>query len=349
MKKASQNSPLNPDESYHPAQFYTLEDNNVRCLLCPHYCLIPQGKTGQCKTRLNIDQALWSTSYGKAVAAHIDPVEKKPLFHFQPGSNTFSIGTAGCNLKCLNCQNWEISTRNPLQLNHVHLPPQKVVEMAIQHQCPSISFTYSEPIVFYEYMLDTAILAHEAGLKTIMVSAGYINPIPLKKLLPHIDAANIDLKTFNPTTYKKLNGAELNDVLNTLISFKENGTWLEITNLLVTDYTDDMKTIGKMCKWLVNNDFITTPLHFSRFTPMHKLTNTEPTNIKTVEEALSIAHSEGLKFVYAGNMPYHKNQNTICNHCGYTLIYRQVHTPVKNLLIKGKCPQCQTTIPGFWT
>jgi pyruvate formate lyase activating enzyme len=332
----------------HIAQFYKQTANGITCELCPHFCGLKEGQTGICRTRINKGNELWSLSYGKPVAVHEDPIEKKPLYHFMPGTTSFSLGTAGCNLGCLNCQNWEISRKGPHETNHLLLDPIDVVKLAIQHRCPSISYTYTDPVVFYEYMVDIAQAAHENGLANVMVSAGYINPLPLKKLTPLLDAANIDLKTFDAHIYKTLNKASLNEVLQTLVIIKEQGVWLEITNLVIPSYTDHLPTIEKMCRWLADNGFADTPLHFSRFHPMYQLAHLPSTETSVINQAAKIASECGINYVYVGNIPNHPMQHTLCHACGHRVIERNGYSTSNHLTADGECPHCGTKIPGCW-
>ena len=325
-----------------------LENNKVQCLLCPHNCILKPGQTGICKTRINEEGTLYTIAYANPVAVHLDPIEKKPLIHFYPKSKAFSIATAGCNLSCKNCQNWEISQSSPLELDSYYLPPQQVIELAIKYKAKSIAYTYTDPVAFYEYTLETAKLAHKNNLKNVLISAGFINEEPLRELAPYIDAANIDLKSFDNEIYKKLNAGELGAVLRTLKILKEYNVWLEITNLIIPGWTDDLEMIRKMCKWLVENGFEQTPLHFSRFYPTYKLQNVPPTPVETLEKAIEIAHSEGMQFVFIGNVWGHPAENTYCPKCGKKIIEREGFD-VKEYHIKdGKCEFCGNPIPGVW-
>lgn len=330
------------------AMFYEKYDTGVKCLLCPRECFLQEGVRGVCRVRENHNNTLYSLVYGKPVAIHIDPIEKKPLFHFYPESASFSIATAGCNLRCLNCQNWEISQSNPEELQSYGLSPEEVVNEAKRNNCKSIAHTYSEPIVFYEYTYDTAKLAKGKGIKNVLVSAGYINEKPLRELAKYIDAVNIDLKSFSNSIYQKLNKGTLETVLRTLKVLKEEGVWLEITNLIIPGWTDDLNMIKNMTKWLYDNGFEDTPLHFSRFHPDYKLQNVPPTPIETLTKARKIAMEQGLKFVYVGNVPGHEGENTYCPSCGKLLIERKGFLITQNHIRNGKCEYCNATIPGYW-
>jgi pyruvate formate lyase activating enzyme len=330
------------------AMFYTETPKGMRCQICPNECDIAEGEAGDCRNRVSRNGKLWSTAYGNPCAVHVDPIEKKPLSHFLPGTTAFSIATAGCNLACLNCQNWTISQKSPDETRNVDLPPDKVVENSLKYGCASIAYTYSEPITFYEYTYDTSVLAHQAGLRNVMVSAGYINRDPLLKFCKVIDAANIDLKSFDNDIYLKLNAGKLQPVLDTLVTLKEEGVWLEITNLVVPSWTDDLEMIKKMCGWLADNGFSDVPLHFSRFTPQYKLQNLPPTPVNILKKARDVARQEGLNYVYIGNVPGAGFQDTVCPGCGQTVIERRGYSILKNRISGGKCSACGTRVAGVW-
>jgi len=324
------------------------EGNRVRCHICPHNCLIHEGKPGICRTRINREGTLWSIAYGNPCSVSIDPIEKKPLFHFLPGEDIFSLATAGCNFRCLNCQNWQISQSAPDELKSYDLSPEEVVRQAELSGTRLIAFTYTEPTVFYEYMFDTARIAHERSLKTVVVSNGYINREPLLELIPFLDAANIDLKCFDNDIYLKLTGGKLQPVLDTLITLKKKNVWLEITNLLIPAFNDNPEQIKAMCSWLADNGFSDTPLHFSRFFPHYRLPDTSPTPVKILLQAKQIAEDSGIKYVYLGNIPQLSGENTICAHCRKTLIIREGFSVMENQILKSKCHYCGTAIPGVW-
>ena len=330
------------------AEFYISTPRGVKCRLCPSECDIGKGEVGDCHVRQNEKGKLYSIVYGNPCALHIDPIEKKPLFHFYPATKAFSIATAGCNLSCLNCQNWQISQKTPRETDNYDFMPEKVVTKAQQNNCRSIAYTYSEPIAFYEYTRDTAKLAHKANLKNVMITSGYIKTEPLKYLAKHIDAANVDLKSYDNDIYARLNAGELQPVLDTLKTLKDEGVWLEITNLIVPEWTDDLDMIQKMCKWLYENGFEDYPLHFSRFTPMYKLTDLPPTPVENIEKARDIALDAGLKYVYIGNVPGHKAESTFCPDCGERIIKRRGFHIVENHVVDGKCEFCEESIAGVW-
>lgn len=330
------------------ALFYTETPKGMRCLICPNECDIKEGEAGDCRNRVNRKGKLWSTAYGNPCAIHVDPIEKKPLNHFLPGSNTFSIATAGCNLACLNCQNWTISQKSPEETKNYDLMPDKVVENCIANHCDSVAYTYSEPITFYEYTYDSSVLVRQAGLKNVLVSAGYINREPLLKLCKVTDAANIDLKSFSDEIYLKLNAGKLQPILDTLITMKNEGVWLEITNLVIPSWTDDLDMIKRMCGWLAKNGFTEAPLHFSRFQPLYKLTQLPPTPVNILKSARDIALQEGLKYVYVGNVPGLGNENTNCPKCSKMVVERKGYSILQNNLENGKCKFCNTPVAGVW-
>ncbi len=337
------------DKHVREAMFYTPTARGMKCLICPNECQIKPGEHGECRTRWNRDDGLYTIAYGNPCAVHVDPIEKKPLYHFLPESTALSIATAGCNLACLNCQNWEISQAGPLDTRNYDLMPGAVIETAQKYKCPSIAYTYSDPVAFYEYTFDTAQLAHVQGIKNVMVSAGYIKREPLRELARYIDAANIDLKSYSNEIYEMHNAGTLQPVLDTLKFLNDEGVWMEITNLVVPDWTDDMDMIRKMCDWLAENGFEYNPLHFSRFHPQHKLAQLPPTPVSTLENAHRIAIAAGLKFVYIDNVPGIAAQQTNCPSCGKTVVARQGFRVTENHLNNGRCTFCHAIVPGVWS
>ena len=274
----------------------------MECTLCPHHCHIAEGKTGVCRSRRNHDGVLVSEVYGKPCAMAVDPVEKKPLYHFHPGTTCLSIACTGCNFRCLNCQNHDISQVSPEQADHYALSPEEVVSLCLKHHCPGIAYTYTEPLTYLEYITDTARLAHEAGLWNILVTAGYVCQGPLADLLPYLDAANIDLKSFSDDIYKHVSGGHLQPVLDTILAMRDAGVWIELTNLVIPGINDDMQMIRQMCRWLADNHLTEAPLHFSRFFPRYKMQDIQPTPLHTLQAAKRIAEEEGMRYVYLGNV-----------------------------------------------
>ncbi|MDG5800678.1 AmmeMemoRadiSam system radical SAM enzyme [Marinilabiliaceae bacterium ANBcel2] len=330
------------------AQWWKRENLYIYCHLCPHQCKLKDGERGICNSRVNENGTLYTEAWNLWDAVNCDPVEKKPLFHFLPGSRTLSVATNGCNLRCLNCQNHKTSQTTPGRPGHTYCEPKDTVNAAIKYECSSISYTYSDPVVYYEQMLETAKEAKKSNLKNIMVSAGYINPAPLKELIPWIDAVNIDLKSFSSKTYKQLCKVELKPVLKSLKEIKESGTWLEITNLIIPEYTDDEQTIKLMCKWLVKNSFAETPLHFNRFFPAHKLSHLPPTPVEKINKAIYIAKNEGIKYIYSGNMLTDIHENSYCHNCNHIIIERSGYRVIDSFMKKNACSQCNTVIPGYF-
>ncbi|MFH1065467.1 MAG: AmmeMemoRadiSam system radical SAM enzyme [Nanoarchaeota archaeon] len=321
-----------------------LKNNSVRCILCPHFCTIKENERGKCNVRENKEGKLYSLVYGKPNSVAIDPVEKKPLNHFFPGTKTFSIGTAGCNLKCHFCQNYELSQSKPEELPFYEMPPEKVVEEALKAKCHSISYTYSEPTIFYEYMIDTAKIARKKGLKNIFVTNGFINPEPLNELCKYIDAAHVDLKGFTEEVYSKTCGARLKPVLKTLKLLKKNKIWFEVINLVIPGINDDMKKIKEMAEWLKKNIGENCVLHFSRFFPCYLMSNAKPTPIETLEKAKETAEKAGLHYIYVGNVS--EEENTYCPKCKKLLIKRMHYSILENNIEKGKCLFCKAVIAG---
>ena len=274
----------------------------MECLLCPHHCQIANGRTGCCRSRRNQDGVLLSEVYGKPCSLAIDPIEKKPLYHFHPGTTCLSLACTGCNFRCLNCQNHEISQVSPVDVGHYDLTPQQIVDLCVEHHCPGIAYTYTEPLTYIEYVTETARLAHEKGLWNILVTAGYVCQEPLKDLLPYLDAANVDLKSFSDDIYQRVSGGHLQPVLDTILAMHQADVWVELTNLIIPSVNDDMEMIREMCRWIVDNDLGDNPLHFSRFFPRYKMQDIEPTPVRTLKEAKEIALKEGISHVYLGNV-----------------------------------------------
>lgn len=325
------------------AMFYKKEKDKLRCELCPQNCLISEDKAGFCGVRKNIKGKLYSLVHGKPCSVHLDPIEKKPLYHFYPGELALSIGTVGCNLACKFCQNWEISRAKPDDFLIATKSPEDIIKEAKQNNVKILSYTYTEPTIFYEYMLDIAKLAKKEKIKNTIVSNGFINEEPLKKLVKYIDGANIDLKAFNEDFYKKNCSGKLKPVLKTLKILKNNNVWLEITNLIIPGLNDNMKEIEEMCKWISKELGKDVPLHFSRFFPCYKMQDKEPTLIETLEKAAKIARKY-LNFVYIGNVP--ADENTYCPNCNKIVIERRFFIANYNLK-QGKC-SCGEKIKGVF-
>ncbi len=324
--------------------------SDVTCELCPRYCTIPEGGAGDCRVRVNIDGKLIATTYGRPSSVHIDPVEKKPLYHFYPGSAVFSIATAGCNLHCRNCQNWQLSQRGGEEMERIYrAEPADVVAAALEEDSHAIAYTYSDPIIFYEYVYDTSVLAHEQGLKNIFITAGYINEKPMRRLCRVIDATNIDLKAFDDGFYRRNCSGTLKPVLDAMVIAREEGVWLEVTNLVIPTLNDDIATVRKMAHWIRDNLGEETPLHFSRFSPHYQMRNLPPTPVESLQRVWQEAKDAGLKYVYIGNIYGHRSESTYCPNDNTRLIHRVGFSVEEyNLTRDGRCPVCNQSVSGVW-
>ena len=284
------------------ARFYKVIEGGVECQLSPHHCHIKEGGRGICRSRECRDGKLWALSYGRPCALADDPVEKKPLYHFMPGTRCLSLSCTGCNLSCRWCQNSDISQVPPEGTDSYRLSPEEVVEIALKHRLPSIAYTYTEPFTWWEYMYDIAVLAHEKGLKNILVSAGFVEKEPLKELLPYLDAANVDIKAMDDAFYRKWCGASLNPVLENILAMKSAGVHVEITNLLVTGLNDSEEMVEKLCRWMAENGLQDVPLHFSRFFPRYRYADVSATPKAVLTRAKELALTFGIKTVHLGNI-----------------------------------------------
>ncbi|MCX6151304.1 MAG: AmmeMemoRadiSam system radical SAM enzyme [Ignavibacteriales bacterium] len=325
------------------------ENEKILCTLCPRYCTIGNGQAGFCFIRKNIDGKLYSLGYGRPTGFGIDPIEKKPLSHFYPGTTILSFGTAGCNLGCKFCQNWSISKARLDDLNSLEASPEQVVELAKKYNTPSIAFTYNDPTIFGEYVVDISRIAREEGIHSVMVTAGYIDKEARKDVYKYIDAANVDLKAFTENFYHKLTFSHLNDVLDTLVWLKnETEIWFEITTLLIPDENDLLDEIKQMCDWILKNLGDSVPLHFTAFHPDFKMINNIRTPGKTLDMARSIAIATGIKYCYVGNVHNIEGQTTFCPSCKTELIKRDWHSVLNNKLLNGKCFKCGENIAGVF-
>ncbi len=324
--------------------YQKLADEAVRCRLCSHRCLIKPGKRGICSVRENQKGKLYSLVYGKTIAANVDPIEKKPFFHFLPGTSSFSIATAGCNFRCEFCQNWEISqiSKGPNgQVIGEDLPPEEVVNQALKNNCRSVAYTYTEPTVFFEYASDCAKLAKKKGLANVFVTNGYQTPETIKEMKGLIDAANIDLKSFSDKFYQKICGARLQPVLDSIRLMHEAGIWVEITTLLIPGLNDNQEELKQMFNWIVKNLGPQTPSHISRFHPDYQLTSAEPTPLATLEMAYQIGKKAGLNYVYLGNVQTQDKESTFCPKCGQLVIKRRGYEiEIVGADKKGNCVNC---------
>ncbi len=330
------------------AMFYKREPGGqVRCCLCRFTCQIGDGKRGICGVRENHGGTLYSLVYGRLCAEHIDPIEKKPLFHFMPGSNTYSIATMGCNFHCHHCQNYTISQvdRN-ISLRRGDISPEEVVKRAIDSNCSSISYTYTEPTIFYEYAYDAAHLAREAGIRNIFVTNGYISKDALSAISPCLDAANIDLKSFSERFYRDVVHANLQEVLDSIIEYRRQGVWIEITTLIIPGLNDSEAELRGIADFIATNLGNNTPWHVSGFHPTYKMTDRPGTSITTLRRAREIGIEAGLHFVYEGNVPGYGGENTFCSSCATILIKRLGYTIQSNRITNGVCPDCGTAVAG---
>lgn len=323
-------------------------DREIECTLCPRFCKLGDKERGYCGVRENIGGNYYTLVYGKACAINVDPIEKKPFFHFLPKTNALSIATAGCNVNCKFCQNWEISQARPEQVHHYDFPLDVVVKYAQKYKCPSIAYTYTEPVVFFEYMYDTSVEARKKSVRNTVVTGGHINPEPLQDLAKVVDAIKIDLKAFSEDFYRNYVKGELEPVLEAIKIVHKSKAWLEIVYLVIPTLNDSPDEIRKLSRWIMKEVGPDVPLHFSRFHPMYLIKNLPPTPVSTLERARKIALKEGLHYVYIGNVPGHKAESTYCPNCNKVIIHRIVYHIMKINLKGGRCTFCSTPIPGIW-
>ncbi len=320
--------------------FDVLPGNKVKCNICSHRCTIAEGKVGICGTRKNIGGKIYSIIYNTVSSEAVDPVEKKPLYHFLPGTLSYSLGTIGCNFRCLHCQNWNISQVALEEAYTKEITPEEAIKRAVAAGCRSISWTYNEPAIWHEYTFDSAVLAKKAGLKTIYVTNGYITAEALRRMAPYLDAYRVDIKSFSEEFYRKVCGARLAPVLESIKLAKELGIHIETITLLIPSKNDSKEEVTGIVKWVHDNLGEDTPMHFTRFYPMHKMDDVPPTPVETLEMAYDIARKEGMKFVYTGNVPGHKYENTYCPKCNALLIDRAGFRVNAVKIMNGKCPDC---------
>ncbi len=328
------------------------KEKTVQCQLCPRFCVLKPGELGNCKVRKNINGKLYSLVYGRPCSLALDPIEKKPLYHFLPGERALSIATAGCNLHCKHCQNWEISQFGLDKVKSLEVKPEEVVKEAKKNKAEIISYTYTEPTIFYEYMIDICKLVKKVKkpkMRNTIVSNGFINPEPLKELCKYLDGANIDLKSIDDEFYRHICGGRVEPVLKAIKIMKEKDIWIELTNLLIPGLNDSTEQIEKLVWWIKKNLGRDVPLHFTAFYPTYKLLNLPSTSLSTLRKARNIALSKGLHYVYTGNLPDEEGSNTRCPKCGKTVIKRKGFEVIENNLKKGKCPECNEKIAGVWS
>ncbi len=334
----------------HRCQFFEqLPNKKIKCKICPRECVVGDRERGFCGSRENRGGVYYTLVYGRAAAVNIDPIEKKPLFHFYPGSAAFSIGTAGCNMDCKDCQNWELSQRRPEQIpRNADLPPTKLVSVAKKYHAPVLAYTYTEPVTFYEYMYDSAKLGRSHGLKSVMISNGYIQHDPMKKVCQVLDAVKVDLKSFRNDFYVKYCRGTLQPVLETIKLVHRLGKWLELVYLVLPTLNDKSSEIAEMCRWIKRNLGPDVPLHFSRFNPAYQLKNLPPTPYRTLERVRRVAQQEGLRYVYIGNVPGEDAASTICPQCKRKVVRRNGFEVLSMDIVNGKCRFCGHKIPGLW-
>jgi pyruvate formate lyase activating enzyme len=332
------------------AKFYEkLPHRKIKCKLCPRECVIDDRERGYCGARENRGGTYYTLVHSRVVTAHVDPIEKKPFFHFRPGSLAFSVATAGCNVNCKMCQNWEISQIRPEQARASYVPPAKLAELARQYRCDSIAYTYSEPVVYYEYMADAAEAGRAAGVKSAVVTGGYIQADPLKALCRRVDAIKVDLKGYSQKFYKEVVNGELKPVLDALVLMRKLGMWTEIVYLVVPGLNDSEQELRGLARWVKTELGADVPVHFSRFHPEYLLKNLPPTPLGTLERAKAIADAEGIHYVYIGNVPGHPAESTYCPQCRRAVVERAGFTVRAVRLKKGRCGYCGRAIAGVWS
>jgi len=323
------------------------EGGFVDCRLCAFHCHIADGKRGVCGVRENVGGTLYTHVYGRIIAQHADPIEKKPLFHFLPGSRSYSIATVGCNFRCLHCQNAEISQmpKDEKRILGAEVSAVEVVDDALEEGCESIAYTYTEPTIFFEYAIDVAELASKRGLKNVFVTNGYMTTECLDAMKGKLDAANVDVKAFTESFYKKICGARLAPVLDSIEYMRKLGIWVEITTLVIPTLNDSPEELREIARWIAKTDRA-MPWHISAFHPAYRLDNIAPTPPSTIETAREIGLSEGLRYVYTGNVPGLKGEDTFCYQCGKALIDRHGFTVKRNVVVASRCPHCHAEIDG---
>ncbi|MBN2371299.1 MAG: AmmeMemoRadiSam system radical SAM enzyme [Vicinamibacteria bacterium] len=334
----------------HPAVFWeSLPDKKIKCVLCPRECEVADVERGYCGVRENQGGKYQTLVYGALCSANTDPIEKKPLFHYLPGTTALSVATAGCNIECKFCQNWQISQFRPEQVKSVLVPPERLVTACLADKTPTIAYTYSEPVIFYEYMRDSAALARKRGVGSVMISNGYIQEKPLRELCRQLTGVKIDLKAFTESFYKNQCSGELAPVLKTLEILKDVGIWFEIVVLIIPTLNDSREEIRRMSRWVAEKLGPNVPLHFTRFHPTYRMTNLPKTPVSTLDRCREIALESGVRYVYAGNVPMHPGENTHCHQCRKVVIRRAGYRILANTIKNGKCPDCGAAIPGVWT
>jgi len=341
---------VRPDAKFNrEAMFWRRADLGAKCGLCPFNCYLPEGARGKCRVRASTGGKLLTMVWGQAASVAVDPIEKKPVFHMLPGTPILSFAAVGCPLRCNFCQNWSLSQVNPEEVKGSGITtPEAIVAYALANRIPSIAYTYSEPAVFYEYMIETAMLAKRRGLRNVVVTSGYINAEPLERLAPYLDVVKVDLKGMDPGFYRDEVGGRLEPVLATLKVLKTRGVLVEVVNLVVPGRNDSEGDFTRLSAWVVENMGPDTPVFFSRFHPDYRLTNLPSTPVETLERARALARKAGLRYVYLGNAPGGEGESTRCPWDGALLVGREGYLVRAYNLRAGRCPSCGRTIPGIW-
>jgi len=341
---------VSPQNVVHTKYWHKIDDSRVQCDLCPRFCQIKEGKRGLCYIRANHDQQIVLTSYGRSSGFAIDPIEKKPLNHYYPGSKIYSFGTAGCNLSCKFCQNWDISKSREMDTLMAQASPEQIAFNAKTYGCNSVAYTYNDPVIFHEYAIDVAAACREQGLKSVAVTAGFICPEPRVEFFAQMDAANVDLKSFSEDFYRKITGSHLAEVLDTILYLhNETNIWMELTTLLIPDLNDSDKELDELTDWVANNLGADVPLHFSAFHPDYKIQDKPRTPLKTLLRAREIALAKGLHYVYTGNVHNTETDSTWCHNCGHLLIGRDWYQLGEwGLTEDGQCESCASLCAGIF-
>ncbi len=321
----------------------------IKCLLCAQNCILQNGERGKCRSRLHVNGELRSLVYGRPMATQVDPIEKKPFYHFLPGSEAFSLATSGCPLRCKFCQNWQLSQASPEDYSTPYTPPAQIVKAAVSQSAPVLAFTYNEPTVFMEYMVDIARAARKQNRRNVMISCGFMNPEPLAEMCEVLDAIKIDLKGFDESFYRTVCSAQLQPVLRSIRQVAKSGVHLEIVNLVVPTLNDSEKMLGALAKWVMGELGPDVPIHFTAFHPDYQLLNLPPTPIATLERARDLALREGIHYPFVGNIPDHPGNHTYCPACGKIVIRRKGYFILEVNLQKGRCKFCGKEIAGVWT
>jgi len=336
-------------KSLKEADYYEqMADGRVRCTLCPNFHILNKGELSFCFTRINRNGKLITLAYNNPCILNVDPIEKGPFYHIRPGTNTVALAIGGCNLRCLYCQNWNIAMERPDRLKNLDLPKEKILDSAREKECKTILFSFTEPTVYPEYVKEVTAFTFSHGIKNVICTAGFVNPTPLKDLCKNVEGFAVTLKAFNDKFYQKICGQNLAPVLKSLEVIKAEKRWLEIVNLIVPSYNDDMKVIKEMCEWIKKNLGEDTPIHFGRFVPEYKLKDLPPTPVNTIDDALKVGKDAGLKYVYSFNVAPHDGNNTYCPACKKAVIKRLAFKILENNLPNGKCKFCNQKIAGVW-